>query len=362
MFKKFIQSIDLYLVIPSFLIIFLSFFMLSSFQPTLARIQLVYALLGYIVYVVLMNIHPAVLREYSIHLYTVVLLLLITVFFIGEATNGANRWITIWNDTKLQPSEFAKPAIIILLATYFSKYRTFNTRLFIQTGVPILLYLVLIFHQPDFATASLFIFLWGVSIYFTDTSPKSFLIIVSSVLVFAVVCAPIVWSSMHDYQRDRVLVFMDPERDPLGTGYHVLQAMITVGSGEFYGKGFARGTQTKNNFLPEHYTDFAFAAFAEQYGFVGSIIILSLYSMLLYRIFYLARRVKDRFSSYVCLSVAGLLFIQVFVNVGMNTGIVPVAGITLPLFSYGGSSLISFLICLGLVQSVSGYNRDYVTI
>jgi rod shape determining protein RodA len=360
MFRKFFSELDLYLIIPAFLLVFLSFFVLSAFNLSLARTQLVYATIGFIFYFAIMHIHPDFLKQYALPYYFFILLLLVIVFFIGEISHGANRWIGLWGETTLQPSEFAKPAIILLLSVYFSQQHVMSLQLLTRTAIPTIVFFLLIFHQPDLATASLFLFIWVLCIYLTDTSLKMFLGVILSVILFFCLSAPFIWNSLHDYQRNRILVFLDPERDPLGTGYHVLQAMITVGSGEVLGKGFARGTQTNNNFLPEHYTDFAFAAFSEQFGFVGASILIFLYAFLLYRIFILAKRATNRFNSYICLTVGGLIFIQMFVNIGMNTGIVPVAGITLPMFSYGGSSLISFLICLGLVQCVSKDRTSHV--
>ncbi|MDQ3239652.1 MAG: FtsW/RodA/SpoVE family cell cycle protein, partial [bacterium] len=218
MFKKFFQQIDLYLFIPSALIILLSFFVLSSFDSELARVQLLFAFTGYLFYLILMKTHPSILKEYAWHLYLIGLFFLVIVFAIGEASHGANRWIPIWGNINFQPSEFAKPVIIVLLSTIFSRYQTIHTSLIVKTLIPTLMYFFLIYFQPDLATAIVFLLLWMLCIYFSDTSFKVFL---ASILVLTALIAtlsPIAWNNMHDYQKNRILVYLEPERDPLGTG------------------------------------------------------------------------------------------------------------------------------------------------
>ncbi len=352
MVKKFLLSIDYYLLIPALILVFLSFFVLSSFQPDLARAQAVNALIGLVLFFVLSLGHPLMYRGYALYAYAGVLVLLLAVFAIGEISHGANRWLPI-GPIRLQPSEFAKPVLILYLAKLFAEYRAMNFKLFGISLAVTTVYFMLVYKQPDLGTAMMFIVVWGVFLYLSDIPKKTIALGLLTLVLIIVIAGPPVWNSLHDYQRNRVLTFIEPERDPLGTGYNVLQAIITVGSGGFMGKGFGRGTQSHNNFLPEQYTDFAFATFSEEFGFVGVLVLLVLYSALLWRIFHLADMLKSRFAVFVCIGVAALLFFQIFINMGMNMGIVPVTGITLPFFSYGGSSLISFLVCLGLVESFS---------
>jgi rod shape determining protein RodA len=358
--KKFFLSIDYYLLIPALILIFLSFFVLSSFQPDLARSQALNALIGLLVFFVLSIGHPVLYRGYAYYGYIGVLVLLLAVFVIGEISHGANRWIPLFGNIRIQPSEFAKPILILCLAKLFSESRIMNFKIFITSISLTLLYFFLVYKQPDLGTAMMFIIVWGSYLYLTDIPRKWLLIGLTTVTLVSVIGGPLLWRSLHDYQRNRVLTFIEPERDPLGTGYNVLQSIITVGSGGFIGKGFGRGTQSHNNFLPEQYTDFAFATYSEEFGFVGVLVLIVLYSIILWRIFKVADGLTNRFAVFVCMGVATLMFFQISINIGMNIGIVPVAGITLPFFSYGGSSLISFLVCLGLVEAFSRAEQDRV--
>ncbi|MDQ3098478.1 MAG: rod shape-determining protein RodA [bacterium] len=351
--KKFLLSFDYYILIPTLILIFLSFFVLSSFQPDLARSQAINALLGLGLFLILSLGHPVLYRGYAYYLYIAVLMLLIAVYAIGEVSHGANRWIPIFGNIRIQPSEFAKPILILSLAKLFSETRVLTAKLFLVSIGLTLVYFILVYKQPDLGTAMMFIFVWGIFLYLTDIPKKVLFVGLSSIILISIVAGPFLWGSLHDYQRNRVLTFIEPERDPLGTGYNVLQSMITVGSGGFFGKGFGQGTQSHNNFLPEQYTDFAFATYSEEFGFLGVSILFLLYSIIIWRIFRVADRLSSRFAVFVCMGVVGLMFFQIFINIGMNVGIVPVAGITLPFFSYGGSSLISFLMCLGLVEAFS---------
>ncbi len=349
---------DYYILIPALLLIFLSFFVLSSFQPDLARSQALNALIGLLLFFFLSMGHPVVYKGYAYYGYIAVLFLLVAVFVIGEISHGANRWIPIIGNIRIQPSEFAKPVLIVCLAKLFSEQRIFTVKLFFTSLGLTSIYFLLVYKQPDLGTAMMFLVVWGIFLYLSDIPKKTLLFGVIAFALVVTISGPIVWHSLHDYQRNRVLTFIEPERDPLGTGYNVLQSIITVGSGGFLGKGFGRGTQSHNNFLPEQYTDFAFATYSEEFGFVGVLVLLILYSILLWRIFRVTDSFKSRFAVFVCMGVGALIFFQIFVNIGMNIGIVPVAGITLPFFSYGGSSLISFLVCLGLIESFNKANSS----
>jgi rod shape determining protein RodA len=243
--------------------------------------------------------------------------------------------------------------LILCLARVFADNKKLSLKTIGFISLLTAVYFAFVYKQPDLGTALMFVVIYFVYFYLSQISLKTVGMVSAIVLVVVLIAAPVVWRSLHDYQRNRILTFTQPERDPLGTGYNVLQAIITVGSGGVYGKGFGRGTQSHNNFLPEQYTDFAFATFSEEFGFVGFAILITLYTVLLVRILHLTSRIRSKFGVFICVSVVFLILSQLFINMGMNMGIVPVAGITLPFFSYGGSSLISFLICLGLVQSVS---------
>jgi len=355
--KSLFSRIDYYLLIPSAIIVFLSFFILSSFQYELSQAQAVYACIGLLSFFAMQIFKPIDLKSYALSIYILILVLLIAVFVIGEVSHGANRWIPIWGELRIQPSEFAKPALILILAKLFSDYYLFVKKNIFLSCIATFTYFILVYKQPDLGTGLTFVFIWLTSLFLLPISFKKMTFALLFVFILVAITGPWIWSSLHDYQRDRILVFLDPQKDPLGRGYNALQAVITVGSGGAFGKGFGQGTQSHNNFLPEQYTDFAFATYSEEFGFAGVIVMLGLYSIIIWRIFNIAGRVTSRFSFYICIATGILIFSQIFINVGMNIGIMPITGITLPFFSYGGSSLISFFICLGMVQAVISDER-----
>jgi rod shape determining protein RodA len=351
--RSIFSSVDYFLLIPALLIVFISFFVLSSFQPDLAQSQALYSGIGLLIFFFLRYIHPYDLRTFAYYGYGLILIALIAVFFIGEISRGSNRWIPIWGDLRIQPSEFAKPMLVLSLGALLSTYRYFNAHFFLKSFGLVALYFMLVFLQPDLGTALVFLAVWASALFIADISWKKGLTLIIVTVGVALLAGPVAWHGLHTYQQERILTFLNPNRDPLGRGYNAMQAIITVGSGGLYGKGLGQGTQSHNNFLPEQYTDFAFATFSEEFGFVGILILFSLYGVILWRIFTLSGRVESRFVYSICMGIAAILFFQILVNVGMNSGLLPITGITLPFFSYGGSSVISFFICLGMVQAVS---------
>jgi rod shape determining protein RodA len=280
-------------------------------------------------------------------LYVVALILLALVMVIGVESGGAKRWLG-YGELSFQPSEMMKIALILALARYYQwlppEKVSWPHALVIplaMIGAPVLLALA----QPDLGTAMLFavvgsglLFLAGVSwIYYLGG------------VVGVIVVLPHIWERLHDYQKERVLTFIDPERDPLGSGYHILQSKIAIGSGGLMGKGFMQGTQAQLNFLPEKHTDFIFTMFAEEMGFIGAATLLALYLLVLLFIAYMALRCRSTFARLVAAGIGLCLFTYVFINVAMVTGLVPVVGVPLPLVSYGGTSMITMMIGLGLV-------------
>lgn len=210
----------------------------------------------------------------------------------------------------------------------------------------------MIFIQPDLGTSLTILAIWLGMLASSNISWKKTFIL----MLIGLMTLPTTWFFLHDYQRERLLSFAAPQQDPQGIGFHVIQSTIAVGSGGVFGRGLGRGTQSRLQFLPEFRTDFIFAFIAEELGFLGSTIILILYAIILVLIFRILIKTRERFGELVCVGVLSMLFIQIFINVGMNLGILPITGITLPLLSYGGSSLISTLICLGLVASVAKFS------
>lgn len=282
--------------------------------------------------------------------YIFTLFLLITLFIFGEATRGSIRWFDI-GPFRLQPSEIAKAASVLMLASFF-KDRDGSKIINVILGFLLITpALALILAQPDLGNALAFFAIWlGISISagFRIKDVVAFLVIglLASVMLYEV---------LAQYQKDRILTFINPARDPLGTGYHIIQSKIAVGSGQFLGKGLGNSTQSQLKFLPEAESDFIFASTAEQMGLLGSGLLISLFGFLLFKILNIASKFES-YTRHILIGIFSFLSLQFLVNVGMNLGLLPVTGITLPLASYGGSSLITTLFLLSIVFSVKRFN------
>lgn len=289
-------------------------------------------------------------RSFAYLIYVSSLFSLLLVCLLGATKLGAQRWIDFYFFS-FQPSEFMKLSLIFAIAAYYSDLSEYELKELKSHLFPLFLSVVpafIILKQPDLGTAML---LSGVGIgmiFLAGFPTKAF---VWSSIGFLGIC-PIGWRFLHDYQKNRILNFIDPDRDPFGTGYHILQSRIAIGSGHIFGKGLFQGTQGSLNFLPEKHTDFIFTTISEEFGFVGSIFIILLFAGLIYLFFYIGSMSKSRFSRYVCFGLGLMLFLHVFINIGMVLGILPVVGVPLPFLSYGGSSLITFMISCGLVVSM----------
>ena len=284
-------------------------------------------------------------------LYGIALVLLALVLVIGHTSLGATRWIS-FGFINVQPSEIMKIVIIITLACYFSEKNNVAGNTLRDLAVPFLLLglpTLLIMKQPDLGTAMLIIFM-GITVALFAGIRKGTLAVLMLLGAGAVTGG---WYLLRDYQRERILIFLNPERDPLGSGYHIIQSKIAVGSGGLFGKGFMKGTQSQLSFLPERHTDFAFSVFAEEWGFAGCLLLLLFYLFLIIWGIYIARHAADRFGMYLALGVVAMLFWHIVVNLGMVIGLLPVVGVPLPLFSYGGTSMVTTMTGVGLLLSVS---------
>ena len=280
-------------------------------------------------------------------LYVVALLLMLLVPLIGVESGGARRWLG-YGEISFQPSEMMKIALVLALARYYQwlppeKIWRPDALLppMLLIGLPMLLALA----QPDLGTAALFAIIGGGLLFLAGVSWFYFAAGIAGIIV----ALPHAWEKLHDYQKERVLTFVDPERDPLGSGYHILQSKIAIGSGGLAGKGYMQGTQAQLNFLPEKHTDFIFTMFAEEMGFVGAVLLLALYLLALLFITYMALRCRSMFAKLVAGGMGLTLFAYVFINVAMVTGLVPVVGVPLPLVSYGGTSMLTMIVGLGFV-------------
>jgi len=282
--------------------------------------------------------------------YGVVMLLLIAVLALGRTSMGATRWLSV-GGISLQPSEVMKIVIILVLAKYFSEKATplgFTLKELAAPGALLLVPALLVIKQPDLGTAMLLLAIGGSMTLFAGVR--------RSAMIWLGLCGVLAalggWFLLHDYQRQRIYTFISPERDPLGAGYHIIQSKIAVGSGGFFGRGFGKGTQAQLSFLPERHTDFAFSVFAEEWGFTGCLLLLALYLLIVLWGLYIARQANDRFGMFLALGVSAMLFWHIVVNLGMVIGLLPVVGVPLPLFSYGGTSMITTMTGVGLLLNV----------
>jgi len=290
------------------------------------------------------------LEKLSYPIYIFSILMLVAVMFAGKMVAGSRRWLVL-GPLSFQPAELAKIAIILVLATYFNRrprLEALRLKDLIVPGLLVLIPVGLIIKQPDLGSGILLALVAASMILFVGVNWRT----LAGCALTMVMLSPLIWHFLKDYQRQRVLIFLNPDKDPLGAGYHILQSMIAVGSGQFWGKGFLEGTQSQLYFLPEQHTDFVFSVFAEEWGFVGSVVLLLLFTALALWSLSVARDCKERFGHLLAVGVTALIFWQVFINLCMVTGFLPVVGIPLPLFSYGGSSLITTLLGVGFLLNI----------
>ncbi len=309
--------------------------------------------LGLLFAVALTDIKVWVRLAYPV--YLLALLLLVMVPFLGIESSGAQRWLSL-GGVNLQPAELMKVALVLALARYYEWLppRHISNPLALMVpavmiGVPVALVVL----QPDLGTAVLFAAVGGGMLFLAGASWIYFVFGITGVLG----ALPFLWNSLYDYQKVRVMTFLDPDKDPLGAGYHILQSKIALGSGGVMGKGYLKGTQSQLDFLPEKHTDFIFTMFAEEMGFVGSLGLLALYLLVLMSIVYMALRCRTQFARLVAAGVGITMFVYVFINVAMVMGLVPVVGVPLPLVSYGGTSMITLMFGFGLVLNAHLHRR-----
>tara|TARA_Y100000588_G_C14250070_1_gene923104 strand:+ start:1035 stop:2129 length:1095 start_codon:yes stop_codon:yes gene_type:complete len=311
--------------------------------------------IGIVTMILVAQISPARLARWAPFLYVFGILLLFAVFLFGTG-RSANRWLHL-GIVQFQPSEIMKIAVPVTVAWFlFDKVLPPNLRTIIVSMLLVLVPGFLIIQQPDLGTALLVMAAGLFTLFFAGISWRW----IFSAAGVGLIIAPLGWFLLHDYQRQRVLTLFDPQRDPLGSGYHIIQATIAVGSGGISGKGWLRGTQSHLEFLPERATDFIFAVYCEEFGFIGVIVMLAAYAMVLARSLRIALSAQDSFGRLLAASLTMTLFIYVFVNMGMVTGQLPVVGIPLPLVSYGGTSLVTILAGLGILMSIHTHKRFIV--
>lgn len=291
------------------------------------------------------------LQYMAVHAYILGTGLLVAVAFLGHTTMGATRWINL-GFINVQPSEVIKVAIILLFARLLSKMATskgFAMRDLWRPALWLLVPTLLILKQPDLGTTVMVVLIALSMLVFAGLQRATLVWLT----ILAVATGVVGWFGLHDYQRARVRTFLNPEADPLGSGYHIIQSKIAVGSGGLFGKGFIEGTQSQLSFLPERHTDFAFSVFAEEWGFAGCLLLLLMYLFLIAWGLYIARRASDPFGLFLAIGVTAMFFWHVVVNLAMVIGLLPVVGVPLPLFSYGGTNMVTMMIGVGLLMNVS---------
>ncbi len=313
--------------------------------------QLIWFGIGFLLMAVSFFFDYKMLEKWAYPLYGGCLVLLMWVLLFGRYVSGSRRWIDL-GPASFQPSEVAKIAVIIVLARYYSKVidvRGLTFRELIKPALLVGIPFLLILKQPDLGTAGLVLLIAASITFFVKIERRTLLCL----LGLASVSTPLVWFSLRGYQKQRILTFLDPDRDPLGTGYHIIQSKIAIGSGMLTGKGLFKGTQNVLSFLPEQHTDFIFSVYAEEWGFVGCLfLILTLMILILWGL-NIAYECREPFGVILCVGVTAMIFWQVVINIGMVMGLFPVVGVTLPFISYGGSSILTILLCVSILLNIS---------
>ena len=320
-------------------------------QKVLYYKQMIWFGIGLAVMIACFLINYKTLENWAPVIYAVSAFLLVCVMWFGKYVGGSKRWL-VFGPVSFQPSEAAKIAVVIMLARYYAKVvntRGLTLRELVHPIVVVFVPFILIVKQPDLGTAML-LALIAVSItFFVKIERRSLLAIIAG----CTVAIPAVWFLLKGYQKQRILTFLDPDRDPLGAGYHVIQSKIAIGSGMISGKGFLQGTQNALSFLPEQHTDFIFSVLSEEWGFVGSVTLLIVFLVFIIWGLNIAQKCRDPFGTILSVGVTAMIFWQVFINIGMVMGLMPVVGVPLPFVSYGGSSALTVMVCVGLLLNVS---------
>ena len=336
------SRIDYLFIVGACLLIVLSIVVLRSIAPSLFPVYFLYLLLAVLIFVIFSGVDFEILSLFSKHLYVISIVLLILPLLIGQVTRGAVRWIPIGALT-IQPAEIVRPLLLIFFANYLTEKEFTAKRLFlalILLAPPVILILV----QPSLGVATLTIVGFLGALLATQMKKKYFIPAFGIFLVLI----PLAWYVMADYQKARILTFLDPGKDPYGAGYNSIQAMITVGAGKFLGRGLGKGVQTQLSFLPERHTDFIFASIAEELGFFGTFLLLAGLFFIFWRLSGIITEAKSPAARAFVSGIFLTLFIQTFVHIGMNMGLLPITGVPLPLVSAGGSSLLGTSLAFAL--------------
>lgn len=357
--RRYIRNLDWILILTVFLLTGVGLVLIASATHTEAlrtgvnyfvQRQGLFLAVDVLLVILLLRLDYHVLKQVALPLYVLTLILLLGVMFFGHSTMGAQRWIRL-GPVIFQPSEFSKVFIIVCLAAFLDRQAGSleHWKEYLPAGLFLLAPFVLVLRQPDLGTALVFGAI-GFSMFWVCGFKTRWIAWMTGVLICL---SPLIWHFLHEYQRNRIRVFLNPELDPFGAGYHVIQSKIAIGSGLLLGKGWMQGTQSQLNFLPENHTDFIFAVAGEEFGFIGAVVILLLYLILIWRGLTIALNAEDRFGMLLATGITGMYLFHVLVNIGMTAGIMPVTGVPLPFLSYGVSSLTTNMLLAGLLLNIN---------
>ncbi|RJQ38896.1 rod shape-determining protein RodA [Candidatus Microgenomates bacterium] len=352
-----IFNIDWSILIPVLILVVLSLATLFSVNTVYFKSQLFYLIISFFAFIFFSNVDYRVFQSYKGLIYIVSILTLLIVLFLGIESRGAVRWIDIFG-IRIQFSEILKPFLAVSFSSFLANLKNLSLKSFFYALFIIFPIVILVEIQPDLGNALIYVIVAFFTLLAFGFSYLWFLL----VSFLGILSLPFIWNFLHDYQKQRVLTFLNPSRDPLGSSYNTIQSVMAVGSGMFFGKGLGEGTQSLLKFLPERHTDFIFATLSEEFGFVGSLILILSFVFLLYKIFQIFLNSDEKFCKIFSSCAFFLILVQFFINIGMNVGIVPIVGVTLPFVSYGGSSLLANFILLGFLSSISKSLKDKDTL
>lgn len=359
-YLRFFKNFDWVLFVAAVLLLFFSVAIIYSTTSNLsggseASQQAGYALAGLMALFFVAKIDYRIYKSWSPILYVLTIGLLLATKFMGHSALGAQRWINL-GFFQFQPSEIAKVFLVIVMAKYFSDNvdRMNQPWVIIKSAIYMGIPTILVAIQPDLGTALTFLVIY-LSMLFISNFKKIYFL--AGAVVGAALMPFVYEYLLKEYQRNRILTFLNPAADPTGTGWNVNQAMIAIGSGRFWGRGLGHGPQSQLNFVPFKHTDFVFAALAEEMGFVGAFAIIFLFGTILFRSLRIAQSARDYFGMYIATGIFAMLFFHIVINIGMNMGVMPVTGIPLPLVSSGGTSIIITLVSLGILESIASRNK-----
>lgn len=345
--KRSLLHIDWGLLAPVLILVALSLTTLFSIDSSLFKSQLIFFIIGIFAFLFFSQTNYRTIKIYSVPIYIISIILLLIVLIVGTETRGSVRWLTFLGFS-VQFSEILKPFLAVCLSSYLSLRNNYSFKTLFLTICFLVPIFFLVFLQPDLGNALTYFMVTVLTLVVFGFPLRFFL----GATIFASILSPIIWKFLHDYQRQRILTFLNPT-DPLGLSYNAIQSVIAVGSGMLTGRGLGLGTQSGFRFLPERHTDFIFATVSETLGMIGAILVVLTFAFLLYRIFIIFVSQEDEFGKIFSIIAFSLIFLQFFINLGMNIGILPIVGITLPFVSYGGSSLLSVFILLGILSAIN---------